>query len=234
MPRLTKKQVEAIHELTQSTLHLQLSFRVSFRAADYLHEDARVNWRELRDRLHNGYPVKGVGLKATPANLKRLDEEDGGFLHLDEDLNPEDASDELPSFPYEAASAAYAFTLLEGYGNDLAEIVNPGYVERRKAWHHAVYGDADLTKTGDLQKAKAGFTKPFSRKAADAKRYAVQRLVDLKRERNAFMHDAEANIDFEDFHGKILGTIAALHFLVLPSEKELSAYPYFDYHGKWK
>ncbi len=234
MPSLTNHQISAVRDLTQSALASQLSFRVAFRAADYLHNDARVNWRDFRDRLHTGYPVKGVGIKATPSNLEAFDEDDGGFLHLEEDLNPEDASDELPSFPYQAASAAYSFTLLEGYGNDLADIVNPGYVAGRRAWHHGVYGDADLKDPTQLEKAKEGFTKPFNRAASEAKNYAVQRLVNLKRHRNAFMHDAEEGVDFQEFHGMVLGTIAALHFLVIPTEKQLSVYPYFDYHGKWK
>ena len=234
MSRLTEKQRDTVRELTHSALISQLSFRVAFRAADYLHEDARVNWRDFRDRLHSGYPVKGVGIKATSSNLKVFDEDDGGFLHLSEDLNPEDASDELPFFPYQAASAAYSFTLLEGYGNNLANIVNPGYVAERRAWHHGVYGDADLKDPIQLKKAREGFTKPFNRASFKAKNYAVQRLVDLKRDRNAFMHDADESVDFEEFHGKVMGTIAALHFLIVPTEKELSAYPYFDYYGKWK
>lgn len=234
MPPLTNKQISDVRELTQSALNTQLSFRVAFRALDYLHEDARVNWRRFRDQLHTGYPVKGVGIKATPSNLETLDEDDGGFLHLEEDLNPDDASDELPYFPYQAASAAYSFTLLEGYGNDLADIVNPGYVTWRRAWHHGVYGNADLKDPTQLKTAEKGFTKPFKCAASEAKNYAVQRLVSLKRDRNAFMHNAEEGVDFEEFHGKVLGTIAALHFLILPTEKELSVYPYFDYYDKWK
>ena len=234
MPHLALKQSRAIRELTQSALKAQLSFRVGFRAAAYLHEDAQVNWREFRDRLHDGYPVKGVGIKASRSNLHVIEADDGGFLHLNEDLNPGDASDELPFFPYQAASAAYAFTLLEGYGNDLADIVNPGYVSGRRAWHHGVYGDADLSSVAELKKAKVGFTKPFNRAESEAEPFAVERLVDLKRDRNAFMHDADERIDFEEFHGKILGTIAALHFLVMPTSKVLSVYPYFDYHDKWK
>ncbi|MGE8492000.1 hypothetical protein [Comamonas sp.] len=234
MPRLTNKQRRAVRYLTQSALASQLSFRVAFQAADYLHNDARENWRDFLDRLHTGYPVKGVGIKAMPSNLKAFDADDGGFLHLEEDLNPEDASSELLSFPYQAASAAYSFTLLEGYGNDLADIVNPGYIAGRRAWHHGVHGDADLKDPTQLKKAKEGFTKPFNRAAPEVKNYTVQRLVSLKRDRNAFMHDAKVGVDFQKFHGMVMGTIAALHFLVIPTEKQLSVYPYFDYHAKWK
>lgn len=233
MARLNKKQILAIDELTNLTLKAQLEFRVGFRTADYLHENANRNWRELREQLHNGYPVKGVGIKATHSNLKVLDAEDNGFLHLNEDLDPDDASGELPNFPYAAASAAYSFTLLEGYGNALVEIVNPGYLKARQAWHHAVYGDMDLKTSAQVKKAKEGFAKPFKRDHSKAKKYVVKRLIYLKRIRNAFMHHAETCVDFQDFHDSVLGIIASLYFLVLPAKKSLSLYPYQDYDGKW-
>ncbi|WP_429578527.1 hypothetical protein [Paraburkholderia youngii] len=222
-----------MRNLTHDALTTQLTFRVAFRATDYLHTESLDNWREFRDRLHNGYPVSGVGIRATRRSLRIVDGEAGGFLHENEDIDPEDATGELPWFPYEAASAAYSFTLLEGFGNELCEIVNPGYLKNRQAWHHGIYGDTDLADKTQLKKARDAFVKPFGCKVDRAKQYAVRRVIDIKRERNSFMHEAEVDVRFEDFHNKVLATIASLYFLVLPSGRELSVYPYYDFHGKW-
>lgn len=233
MPRLNFTQQNAVREKTDEVLQTLLRFHVSYSGARYIHEEATVNWRDLEDRLHNDYPIRGVGIKATRNNLKVINAEFDGFLHQDEDLYPGEVPSELQSFPYQAASAAYAFTLLEGYGDDLVSIVNPGYLKVRQAWHHAVYGDANLRDIGQLAKAKEGLAKPFMCKANKVPKYVVQRLVEIKSVRNEFMHEGSSDIDFDDFFGAVVGTVAFLHFMVLPSENEITLYPYYDYHEKW-
>ena len=234
MPRLKHAQRIAIIQETDSVLRSLLRFHVSYSTAIFLHEDTVSNWRELEERLHQGYPIKGVGVKATRKNLKIIDSEDGGFLHQEELLYPSEVPSELQSFPYEVTSSAYIFTLLEGYGDNLLTIVNPTYLKARQAWHHAVYGDAKLSDPRQLAKAKDGFSKPFNSSAAKVPLYAVQRLVAIKYSRNKFMHDGHTGIDFKEFFASVVATVVFLHFLTLPSENDLSVYPYYDYDEKWK
>jgi hypothetical protein len=233
MPRLNRAQKVEIIRKTDDTLKTLLSFHVAYSGMNFVYEDVAKNWRELESRLHIDYPIKGVGVKATRTNLKINDTEDGGFLHKDEPLYPGHVPSELQSFPVSAASAAYTFTLLEGYGDDLVNIVNPAYLKERQAWHHGVYSDANLSNPDGMKKAKKGFSKPFKASSIKVTNNAVQRLVAIKVARNCFMHKGDTHIDFEDFFASVLATVSFLHFLVLPSEKELSAYPYYDYDQKW-
>lgn len=216
------------------TLQTLLMFHVSYGAVRYIHEDTVMNWREFEERLHFGYPVRGIGIKATRANLKIIDAEDGGFLHRNEDLYPGEIPSQFQTFPYQAASAAYAFTLLEGYGDDLVEIVNPGHLKLRQSWHHGVYRDLNLKDKAQLAKARDGYVEPFKCKPTSITRYTVERLLDIKSVRNKFMHEGHSNVDFEAFFTQVVATVLALHFMLLPSEKSISLYPYYDYHGKWK
>jgi hypothetical protein len=201
---------------------------------EYIHEEATVHWRELEDRLHEDYRIKGVGIKASRKNLKTVDEYHGGFLHTDEALFPGEVPSELQSFPYRAAAAAYSFTILEGYGDEIVNLVNPGYLKARQAWHHGVYGDANFQDKQAIAKARKGFCTPFGVQPSRIPLYAVKRLVDIKAIRNEFAHEGSASVDFNEFFANVTGTVASIFFALLPAEKELSLFPYYDYTGKWK
>ena len=234
MPRLTSEQRNAIHQKTTNLLDVLLRFHVSFSAQKFIHDDAVIKWRELEALLHITYPLKGVGIKATRSNLVHFDEGDGGFIYSEEDLNPGDVPQELQAFPYEAASAAYIFTLLEGYGDELVKIVNPTYLTARQAWHHKVYGDMNPKDRATVNAARIGFAKPFNRPGSGVPAYAAKRLIEIKRVRNEFMHEGSFDSTFPDFFANVLGTVATIYFLLMPSERNLSHYPYYDYHEKWE
>ena len=229
------KQIQQnnIRNLTVDTLRRMLMFHVSNNSIRFIHEEATSDWRELEERLHHNYPISGVGVKATRANVKVVREEDGGFLHADEALFPGDVPAELASYPYSAASAAYLFTILEGYGDDLVNMVNPGYLTDRKAWHHGVYGDADLKLRSARDKARSGYAKPFNKKPNGVPVHAVRHLVYLKDLRNKFMHEGDTAIDFDDFFESVVATVVFLYFFLVPGGDQLSVYPYYDYQDKW-
>lgn len=229
MPRITKTQRIGIHTKTKSVLNRLLTFYVSFSSLEYIYRTATSDWRELEEQLHNDYPIKGAGVKATRNNLKSCCD----FMHMEEDLYPGEVPAELQSYPYQEASAAYIFTLLEGYGDDIVELINPGHLKVRQAWHHGVYGDANLKDKIALARAKEGFTKPFKCAPNKVSRFAVQRLVKIKAIRNEFMHEGSANVNFNDFLANVVGTVASIYFMLLPTETELSVYPYDDYSEKW-
>ena len=233
MSYLTEAQKNQVIEATENVLRVLLSFHVSFSSATFVHDQAVRNYRDFEELISQDYPIKGIGVKATSSNLEKVDSDAGGFLHTEEPLFPGDVPAELQSFPFHAASAAYAFTLLEGYGDDILSIVNPGYLKERQAWHHGVYGDLVVSDPVNLEKGQKGFAKPFNVDPAIIPKFAVKRLVSIKKARNTFMHEGHAGIDFKEFFGAVVGTVAFLHFLVLPDGEELSVYPYEDLTGNW-
>lgn len=234
MPRLTVKQKNTILSRTEDVLNTLLSFNTAYRAAILLHDDASTRWRDFEERLHIDYPIKGLGVKATRNNLQEVRADIGGFLHSEEDLFPGDVTNEMWLFPYQAASAAYVFTLLEGYGDDIVNLINPGYLGARQAWHHGIYGDANLSEAAQVRKAKEGFAKPFKLSFTKIPKYVVGRLVNLKAIRNEFMHEGHSSVDFPDFLANIIGTVCFIQFTLLPSVNNISVYPYYDYNDKWK
>jgi hypothetical protein len=233
MARLTQHKRNLVKDETHQVLHRLLRFHVSYNSLSYIHRKSSNNWRDLEEELHIEYPIKGAGLLANRTNLRLIDGAWGGFLHTDVDLFPGEVPSELERFPYKPAAAAYTFTLLEGYGDNIAEIVNPGNLKDRQAWHHGVYGNTNLSDSQGMKKAKKGFATPFGRGETQVPRYAVERLVEIKAARNEFMHEGYFFMDFDDFYAKVLATVASVYFLVLPSEKILSAYPYHDYDGRF-
>jgi hypothetical protein len=233
MARLTKYKRDLIKEETNEALDRLLRFHVSYSSLAYVHSKSSDNWRDLEEELHIGYPIKGAGILATKANIRIIDGDDGGFLHTEEDLFPGEVPSELARFPYQPAAAAYTFTLLEGYGDNIAEIINPGKLKERQAWHRGVHGNANLGDANDLKKAKKGFAAPFGRNERLVPRYAVQRLIEIKAARNEFMHEGHFSIKFADFYARVIATIASIYFLALPDERVLSSYPYYDYRGQF-
>lgn len=233
MSRPTPDQALKIHEETRSTLRTLLTFHVSFSSLEYIHQDAVNNWRELEERLHINYPIKGVGIKATRTNLGEINEYDGGFLYAAEDLLPEEITSELQSFPYRAASAAYAFTILEMFGDEIAQIVNPREQKSPRSWHIDVSGKANLSVKTELENARKAFATPFLVPHDDVLPYSVQRLVAIKAIRNKIMHEAISSVDFEQFFAYVLSTVLTIYFLVLPTQLKLSVYPYADHENKF-
>jgi len=233
MTRLTEHKRNLIKDKTHQILNLLLRFHVSYSSLSYIHRQSSNNWRGLEEELHIDYPIKGAGLRANRTNLRLIEGAWGGFLHTDVDLFPGEVPSELACFPYEPAAAAYTFTLLEAYGDNIAKIVNPGNLKDRQAWHHGVYGNANLSDSTDLKKAKKGFANPFGRNEKHLPRYAVERLIEIKAARNEFMHEGYFPMDFDDFYAKVLATVVSVYFLVLPSEKILSVYPYHDFDGRF-
>lgn len=225
---------QEIREETRSTLRRLLTFYIAHSVLAYISEKAITNFRDLEEGMYEKHPIKGVGVKAVRSNLRVIDSEDGGFLHMEEDLFPGEASVELQMYPYKAASAAYVFTIMEMYGNTLVELVNPTYFKHaRQAWHHRLHGDMDISSKEGRHKAKVDFAAPFGQKPNLVPIYAVKRLVELKSFRNDYMHEAHTLVPFDRFFQYTVATILSLHFLLFPNDIEISVYPFYDYHDKW-
>jgi len=232
--RITTEKQAIIRSITIDTLRDLLTFHVSHKAIEFVHEKSTINWRNLEDMLHDEYPVKGVGVIANRKNLNILDAEDGGFLYLEEDLYPGEVSAELSSYPYVAASSSYLFTKLELYGDQLVNIVNPDYLRKHQAWHHGVFGGMPLKTKSERDKARKGFAKPFGKSQTSIPYYSVKRLVKLKAQRNQFIHEGQSEIEFDSYFANIIATVLSVYFLLCRNSEEIKLYPYYDYSGKWE
>lgn len=186
---LTSEQKSAVRTLTKGTISSLLQLLVTYRLTNHLIQRHRTEWRELEASLHyNDYPIRGAGVIATPDNIEKIDPEKGGFLHMEELVAPEDIVSQVGDFPLNAATASYAFTLMEVCGDEVLKHVNPSYFKPRQAWHRDVYRG---------QKPKElviAFNKPFLGNFQDVKTENTHRLMALKEARNLFAHQGEADI----------------------------------------
>jgi hypothetical protein len=231
----SSKQKKVVRKLTDDVLRRLLGLKVTYDLTCHRIDEGRSRWRELEEQLHSEeYPVKGSGIIATPSNLGKLYAEDGGFLHNEEDVSPEDMVANLGQFPLAAASASYAFTILECFGDEVVRIVNPTFAKERKAWHRDVFGDLDRMNDRAIRKAMSGFARPFRAKFFAVIPISIIRLIALKNARNEYAHRGVSDINFEDFFGFTLGVVCQIYFLCLPEETELKAFPWEALDEKWR
>jgi hypothetical protein len=189
---------------------------------------------DLAAELHAGeYPISGTGLLAKRAMMTTKDHDlIGDFIVDDVPLAPETHVQEADSFPMAAASAAYVFSILEDVGNAVVEIIYPGSIRTRSAWHRGVFGDANLAVKAELNRARDGFAAPFKVPRGKIPVLSTKRLVWLKKCRNDYAHDLDVNVDFNKFFQYVLVMVAQINFIVMPT-REIKAYPYEDHHDQF-
>ena len=184
---------------------------------------------------HEEYPIKGCGLIADRTLLQRWTFRNESFLHVDEDLAPEDTGSEIDSFPRDTVSVVYVFSLLEAYGNELCDELNPSYRKsERKAWHHGVYGDADMKDASVKERMLDNFCKPFGFNKTKVPSQIVSALVELKFQRNRIVHKLEHASEFELFFRCVVAVACCIYFCWNGAKSELKIYPWYDYHGKYE
>jgi hypothetical protein len=57
---------------------------------------------------------------------------------------------------------------------------------------------------------------------------SVQRLVLLKRARNAFIHELETDIDFNRYFAFAVGVVCDLEFMLVPNSRVIKEFPFED------
>ncbi|MBI5461837.1 MAG: hypothetical protein HY941_06600 [Gammaproteobacteria bacterium] len=224
-----------IFDRTNALLHELVTFKLAYDVSCYLADRARADWRSFEMEQHEEYPIRGCGVIATPALIKEWSRENETLLHLDEDLAPENTGSEIDSFPRNAVSTTYVYSLLEAYGHEMCDLRNQGYRKERQAWHHGVYGDEDAV-LGDeafFEKMENNFRKPFAIEGQVVPRNIVTALVGLKRERNRIVHEMEHTCDFELSFRYVVAIACCIYTLCDTSKRPLKVYPWEDYHGKY-
>lgn len=158
MRHLSRKDKNLLRSVIDDALDRLLRFKASYDLHRYLLTKTGAEWSDLEVMLHaSEYPIAGTGLSATRSILTAKDRDLTGKHYFDDvPLASEQHVQEAPTFPFAAASAAYAFSLLEDVGNAVVEIIYPGSIRSRSSWHAKVYGDADLTARTGLNAARDG------------------------------------------------------------------------------
>lgn len=222
---------------TVKVLHTMLTFATSVDIQRYIINRQATDFREFEAEaaeLPQTRSLDGKGILATRDEiLVQRPSYEQGFFHPDVPLGSHELGAYIDGFPLDASAASYIFTLLEVFGDDVAEIIKPGGIDRNKAWHEDVKGFADLRDSVQVRKAREGFAKHFSRDADDVPEIAARRMVDLKRRRNDFAHEGRLSISFEAYLRDVLAVICHIAFLVTDIDR-LSVYPWEDHHDRFE
>jgi hypothetical protein len=80
-----------------------------------------------------------------------------------------------------------------------------------------------------MRRARAGLAIPFKVATHDVPPIALVRLVELKKVRNAFMHEGKAKVDFEAFFANVVALVCHLHFMCVPTDVRIRAFPFHDF-----
>lgn len=217
---------------TVSALHGLLEFKTIYDIQAYLTDRHGRDFRGFEEDTSDQV-FAGVGVLADRANILVVDPfGDADFYHADVPMGSHETGAYIMAFPLAAASASYVFTLIENYGDEIADLVSAGSRDRNKAWHEDLRGFADLRDPVQLTKARAAFAKHFAADPADVPELAARRIVGLKAARNAFAHDGDRSIAFDSFFQDALAIVCHIAFLTTRADR-ISVYPWEDHMDRF-
>jgi len=228
-----------VRRLADSAIDRLLSLRLTHDLLLHRIDEGLSKWRDLQQQLHaEQYPIKGAGVIATLENLGAtvIANEDGGFLHDEEDVAPEDIVDNLGTYPLAAASSAYAFSVMEEFGNEVARLVHPNQKTYTTwSWHKSVELSLDNFTKATMAKALCAFAAPFGADPVRVQSASALRLVAVRTARNDYVHRRDTDIDFHTFCAFCLAVVCQIFFLAVPSATELKRFPWYHFdEEKWR
>lgn len=225
-----------VTEQAVSMLRKMLTFATTVGVQAYIIDRTATQFREFEAEaatLEDDTAIMGTGIIATPDELAAIKPSyEQNFFHDNVPLGSHELGAYISLFPLKAAAASYVFTLLEVFGDDVASIVNPGSINRNKAWHEDIKGFADLKDPVQVMKAREAFAKHFAATADDVPEIAARRMVSLKGKRNDFAHEAASGINFNSYLRDALAVVCHITFLVTDLDR-LSVYPWEDHRGRF-
>ncbi|MBY3364970.1 hypothetical protein [Rhizobium laguerreae] len=225
---LFSEKIEMARALTRNVLAEALKFRLSVDINTYVTDRAVTEPAGLEGELSAAYAIRGVGIRANRDNSRSPND----FINKDSPLDPEDAVAEMQNFPFHAASCAYLFTVLEIYGNDLALCV-VGAPPARGDWHSSASERLKFSVVADVTNAKTRIAGVFGRTKEEIDDHFLASICELKKTRNAIIHEAHRRPNFEDFFETVLSMICQVHFLALPGDQEIIIYPWPDFNNEY-
>ena len=203
MAQTDQETQRKILQLTRNYLHQILTFATTVRIQKFILHKNETNFREFEEEaayLENHESIKGVGVVATRENITSMvptHEQD--FFYDNIPLESYELGAHINSFPLQAASASYLFTLLEIFGNEVATLLNPSSIGRNKAWHEDVKGSTDLNDKVQVRKAQKAFARHLTAAVDKVPELAAYRIIKLKHARNKFAHKGGQAVQFDEF-----------------------------------
>lgn len=218
--------------LTHSTLNQLLEFKTVYDIQRYLTDKHARDWRDFEVETANEV-FEGAGVIATRDNvLLDPQEDEDSYYQTDVPMGSHETGAYIRGFPLEAASASYIFTLLEVFGDEVAALVQPGSINRNKAWHEDIKGFADLHDPVQVTKAREAFAKHFGADPEEVPEPAVQRMVGLKRIRNDFAHEGQGWVNLPSYLADTIAVVCHIAFLAT-DETRISIYPWEDHDDRF-
>lgn len=208
-----------------STLKSMLTLATTYKTQRYILEKTEGDFRTFEAEVAINNNIQGTGVVAKRDSMSTHE-----FFFNKVALGSHELGAYINSFPLKAATASYLFTILEVFGNDIAEMINPGHIDRNKAWHEDVKGFADMRDPVQVQKAREAFAKHFAVSVDDVPEIAARRIVNLKYERNEFAHGGSSRMNFDNFLCDALAVLCHIVFLTT-DEDRIAVYPWEDHEG---
>ena len=226
------QQQRKIVKLTVAVIRQMLTLATTMKIQTYLLDKTAAAFRDFESEiaeLEGRNTIHGTGIVAVRAEMQiERPTYEQGFFYNDVPLGSYELGAYIDAFPLSAAAASYLFTLLEVFGDDVAEILNAGGIDTNKAWHEDVKGFADLRDKVQVGKMRQAFAKHFKASADDVPETAAHQIVRLKKQRNDFAHDGVLNSGFSNFLEDVLAVVCHIAFLTT-SEDRISVYPWEDH-----
>jgi hypothetical protein len=158
---------------------------------------------------------------------------DGNYLITDEPIAPEDVVSLLGSFPFDATSSAFVFTILEQYGDVVAGIVNPKFARDRSSWHRGIRGSATLSSAKEIGEAESAFIDAFCFNTKVISDEIVSSITRIKYERNVFAHEGQINMSFDEFYRRAISVICYIFLMLMPEGEILIVHHTDDLSGRF-
>lgn len=225
-----------VRNATTCAIDTLLRLKMAHDLVEYVVDEKREKWRDLVSELHVNYPIKATGVVASLETLDStdVDAEDGGFMRWRVDVTPDDIVSELGEHPFDAASAAYAFSIVEVFGNEVANLRNPEGVRAKGSWHETIKYDIEAADREKGIAAMRAFARVFGGDFLCVKPASIVRLMALKAARNDYIHRRQTNIDFDAFIAFCVAIVCQIYFLCEPDGEALRHVPWSTYDDIWQ
>ena len=223
-----------ITERTETFIKELLHFKLTYDVSKYVTEKQARSWRDFEEEMHVDYPITGCGLIANKQLLNTWSIHKETLLHFNEALCPDETGAEIDNFPRDTTAVVYIFSLLEAYGNDVCDELNPNYRNKHQAWHHGVYADSNFSSDAEKRKMIEHFCKPFGFDPSGISEDIVEATIQLKKQRNYIVHELKHTFEFELFFRFVLAIVCSIYFGWSEKDIGLKIYPWQDYDNKYK